>query len=1185
MKHRRTIASFLLASVAALGANEVSGGVRDLAAAVAVDGRRARIRWTTTLPTRCKVEYGPTTAYGRVADEDSSSLRGTTNNWRAPGKGVANNHRADIPMLSEGILHCRVRAASEDGKEIVTPDFLVRPPGRARSRPGVQGLKVSIDRGAWQVAKPDVVLGVPFPSGHLARTNDLRLVTQQGEIPSQTSAVSRYWTDGTVKWARVAFQAPDRGQEVTLEYGANVKRATDKPLDVSINGRAFRVRTSALSLTCDDHGSGSIQATGTASLALPRPVLVDKAGKRFMAAPEHTVVEEVGPVRVVVRVVGHHVADDGAKLFAYVERFYVFAGKPYLRLDYTFENDVVTDEMTSIRSIGLAVGRGDAHVAVATDTGSRVLKPGQAVFQREDFEWVDETGKKGGRRLPGIIDLGSARIMVKNFWQQYPKSFAADSAEVCVYLLPPLPKGFYAARKDEDKLYYYLRDGMYTFRQGLSKTHELWVDMGKCPGAASLIRDGATAAVPAKWIEDSGALRNLAVRDRDKFPGYDEAFTRMASGIPKRRESRRELGMMNFGDWHGERTWNWGNLEYDLGHGMLTQFARTGEGPLFWRAQEAVRHQGDVDTRHYASDTRRVGQQWTHCMGHTAGYYPATYKNMKVYAYHGWSDNRGHIWAQGLLEHHLLGGDRRSWVAGLLISDWAAGPQTTNFYFGNAREPGWMLRLVMSAYFATDDPYYLNAARLMVQAVRRRSEETGNRGFYNHRLPTGHCYCEKKHYGEAGFMLGVLMTGLKMYYDATLDERAADDTVGIARFICDTMWDEERYAFRYTSCPETGASHGSMWIMMEGLGFAAARTDDERLKRICRASLAAAWSGFSAGGKSSGYMTCSSAQALHEFAQIPGPSFKAYRDALVRELQSPARRCVPTLLNNPDFEETIHGWPARGGAISLDTGVKHSGRQSLRFEGSLVRQNEYVNTCYDTSADPGEIKSLVPNETYRLTCWLRVDKLTPGTPAPSVRLAFRDAGGTRGSAGTNSYGLAKMGTWQKLSADIKIPEWNTRNYMALNTKTQDKLEALLYLDDISLVPAKAATKDTYTYMRLAPKEARRSGKMRLVKGRGKVQPQWLEGRGRAVFTVTVPETSEYVVWVRAHGSGALATISAGPKPIGTLAGPGASWAWVRACSLGLEQGARELAFALTSEGGRIGRIVLTDDPSCPTQDR
>ena len=67
-----------------------------------------------------------------------------------------------------------------------------------------------------------------------------------------------------------------------------------------------------------------------------------------------------------------------------------------------------------------------------------------------------------------------------------------------------------------------------------------------------------------------------------------------------------------------------------------------------------------------------------------------------------------------MFEHCLLGGDLRSWQTAKLIADWAAGPQTTNFIFGNARETGWMSKLVLSAYLATDDPFYLNAAKIML---------------------------------------------------------------------------------------------------------------------------------------------------------------------------------------------------------------------------------------------------------------------------------------------------------------------------------------------------------------------------------------------------------------------------------------------------------------------------------------
>ncbi len=1145
---------FTFAALALWGLSAAAAAqVQDLAARASADGRTAYIRWTTRSPTRCKIEYGSTAAYGRTAGEDPSSLRGTTNN-RDSGVGYANNHRVDLPMPEAGELHYRFVVQDREGKTTRSPDRVISRCPAGVSKAGVNRVRIRIDRGKWRVPEPPVVVGVPFPPGHLASADQLRLVSKGEEIASQVEVVSRYWQDGSMKWVRVAFMAPKGANELMLEYGAGVRRREWPVLPAQPAPRLEIARR----LT---------------------PVLTDSQGKQYRGVADEEIVEERGSNSVTLRSSGHHVADDGSKLFAYVMRVHLFAGKPYARIDYTFENDATDREMTSIKSLDLVL-KAAGKVRVLTDAGPIDLAPGERVFQREDFEWADEAGKRRGKRLPGIVELpdAGARVMVKNFWQQYPKAIETRGDDLVLSLLPALPKDFYANRKDEDKLYYYIRDGLYTFRQGFAKTHELWVDFSGDDAARSLIADAPTACVDPQWIEDSGALRGLGVAVRGQFPGYDEAFRAMAEGILVRRERYREYGMMNFGDWYGERTWNWGNLEYDLGHGLLTQFARTGDGRFFRRAREALRHERDVDTRHDAKDPRRVGQQWAHCMGHTAGYYPYTYKNMKVYASRGWSDNRGHIWAQGMLEHYLLGGGRRSWETGRLIADWAAGPQTTNFRFGNAREPGWMLKLVMSAYDATGDPYYLNGARLMIRKVREMSEASGKHGFYYHKLPKGHCNCEKKHYGEAGFMLGVLMTGMKMYYDATGDARVADDIVGIAKFIADTMWVEDRCAFRYTSCPQTRASHGSAWIMMEGLAFAAARSGDAKLQRVCRDGLAAAWGGLGSGGKSSGYRICSSAQAIYEFAKVPGPSFKEYQERMAREMASPARRALPTLLHNPDFEEFIDGWPPRtGAAISLSTDVKHSGRQALKIEGKLVRQNEYVNTTYDSAADPAEIKGLAPGQTYRLTCWLRVDKLSPGAAAPSVRLAFRDDMGTKGSSTTNAYDLAKMGAWQKLSVDAKIPAYNTRNYIALNTNTREPLEALLYLDDVSLVPAALASKDTYAYVRLDPTAARKSPGLEAKETTRMVRRQWYVGRGAAGFRFTAPADATYVVWIKADGKGDLGAVSIDGRALAAVASKKDGWQWLRLGEAALTRGAHELR--LDVRGERLGRIVVTDDPS------
>jgi len=1169
--------SFCLTAVAlaACSAGEDDNMVNDLIAFAV--GDRVEVRWTTPVPTKCRVQHGSTAELGRETPEDPSCLRGSTNARRNPGRGYANNHRATLAGIRNWPVHLRVAGRTAEDKEFTGPTVTVNAPSppKADGKPGQ--IELHIDRGEWKVPNPPVTVGVPMPKGALADAANVRILDGERELPCQAAVVSRYRDGGTAKWIRVSFQAPDGSDEVTLAYGRARSRLGTHLQMTRENGR-ITIRTGAAELRLDSTGRGELRQ-GDTVLKLPRGMLVGADGKKFVSRAEKISVEEAGPVMIVLRLNGHHFAEDGSKLFAFEERIYAYDGKPYVRLDYTFGNDNVGRNMTPIRSLDLVfddAARDGVQVGVGAERCS--LDCDGRVFQREDFEWVLEPGGRKGKRIAGAVKAGEGSILLRRFWEQWPKSVERAGTSLKIGLCPALPKDFYAGRPDEHKFYYHIRDGLHTFRQGLAKTHILYLDVSGAAGVESLPGDEPVASSPPQWIEDTGALRGLAVRTREQFAGYDEALAAMIDRYHDVTDARREYGMMNYGDWFGERRYNWGNLEYDLHHSLFTQFARTGDARFFRAAADSARHEGDIDTRHWADDPACVGQQWLHSVGHTAGYYPGTWHNMHVYAERGWSDNRGHVWNRGLLEHYLLGGDRRSWETALLISDWAAGPQTTNFDFGNAREPGWMLIVVMAAYNATEDPFYLNAARIMVRKVREKSKATGDHGFYAHQLGGGHCRCEKKHTGEAGFMLATLMTGLHMYYEVTGDKQAAEDVVKIVRYIIDKMWVPSERAFRYTSCPKTSAGPSRSWIQSEGFGFAARYSKDAEIARITRESLAAAWQCLSLTGKSGGFVLCFAPQGLHEIAQLPGPPFCEWRDKILRRVRSPARRPLPTIVPNPDFEEDIQGWPSRGLATSRCTEVKHSGLAGLRIEGKKDEMNEYVNTTYDTAASPFEIRSLKPGETYRLTAWLRVDRLDDGTPAPSMRLAVRDQYHTRGATATNTYDTSKLGTWQKLTADIKIPEWNTRNYIALNTNGRGMVGVVMYLDDVSLVPAAAARADTYEHHRLDPDTASVSGGMKVRDGEpgfGKC----LAGAGEAAYAFSVEAGGSFFVWAKAgDGSGEAVRVEIDGKEAGTFKVPSEP-RWMLLGEIELAPGEHRCVLHKAAAAGWVGRIVLTTDPS------
>jgi hypothetical protein len=1113
------------------------------------------VRWITDVPTKARVEYQAVDGAVEVLDEDADVLRGTTNN-RDAGTGWASNHRADFAGISVWPGNVRVVGQTRDGKAFQSQSVVVsaaKPPvGRAVRAT----IAVAVSPGDWKLERLPLTFGVPFPQGELAYPANLRLLGPDGaEVPCQVKLVGRWRADLSVRWLRLDALVPAAAKTLTIEYGSAVTRRAVAPAVV-------------------------LPAT---TLPAVVAVLTAADGKAYRGTIEETVTEESGLVKTVLRARGHYVAADGAQLGAFTVRASGWSSPGIQRLEYTFENDRTAEELTTLRSLVLAPVRagGPDPVRVATEAGEITLTKGGSVLQREDFEWVQQPSGVKGKRLPGVVwpGAGQAAVVMRNCWQLWPVSIAADNGAVEFGLCPELPKDFYAGRKDEEKLYYQIRDGLHTFRQGFSRTWEFWLVEADAAGAASLTGERPVASLPPEWLENSGVFQKLAISVRDSFRDYDEAVARGIDRYLDSRDASREYGMMNFGDWFGERRLNWGNLEYDLGHGFLTQFMRTGNPAFCRRAEECVRHERDVDTRHYAKDPRQVGQQWTHSMGHTAGYYPKGYQGMEVYSSPGWSDNRGHIWAQGMIEHYLLGGDTRSWETGTLIADWAAGPQTTNFTFGNARETGWMTKLVMSAYLATDDPFYLNAAKIMLDGEHAKSVASGDHGFYFHELQSGHCDCPKgqKHSGEANFMLGVLMTGMTLYYHATGDERVAADIVKIARFCVETMWVPEQLAFRYTSCPKTNPSASSAWIMMQGLAFAAHHANDAALADVCRKALAAAWSSLPSGGKSAGYVLCSSAQALEEISQLEGVSFAEYRVRIDRMLRNPGRRWLPTNVPNPDFELAADGWPSRGVATERVTSEKHSGAASLHISGKMTGQGEYVNTRYETQGDPAEIVWLKPKQTYRLAAWLRVDRVSPTTPAPSLRLAFRDASGSRTAAETGKYDLAKLGTWQRLLAEFEVPEWNTRNYIALNTNTRAEVEIDMFLDDVSLAPLAATGGDPYTYLRLDLAAATLSGGATIRTDKDVIEVVRLTGPGKAAWSASVEAPGRYWLWAVLEPGARLAGVRVNGQAL-PAAEPPAEATWVRLGVVDLKAGAVAVELPNLSAAPTVQRLVLTNDP-------
>jgi hypothetical protein len=1158
-----------------------------------------QVRWTTDVPSVGRVEHGPTPQYGNASEPEAEPLR---------------NHRLDLTDVPVAESR-RVRViCAAGGKEVASEDIAIAPP-----KPFPQGnaervtVPLMVRETEGVARKEPVTFGIPLPQGALGDARSIGVVDGGRHVPAEATALCR-WPDGTIKWLLVDASVEigaRQTERLELRFGRRVLRPVGKAANVLTESeREIRFSTLAARFVVSKQtGEGGLFGGDRLDRLISRlPVsrLTATDGTVYLGKPERVEVERASPQTAVVKVTGHHVNAADEPYFGFVLRYFLSVGSAFVRVDHVLCHDMVSpgmkygDEMKSFAALDLVFEPADAtgSATLALEEGaSATLPSGQRLFQHLDNQYALGSDRQG-KRAPGLIQQGGLTVAVRDFWQQWPKSLASEKGKLIVGLCPTLePKDRYANRPDEDVLYYCLRDGTYTFRSGFEKRHELL--MGPSDALSreqALARANAPLVVTAepKWYTSSGAVFDIAAERPAEFAMYDEILSDAVDAYVAVREQNHWYGLVNFGDWYGERGHNWGNIEYDLQHGLLTQYFRTGDRRFFVVAEQAARHNADVDVVHHAAGQvagpggpRRVGQAWVHSMCHTGGYYPSDYKGMSIYS-QGYCENRGHMWSQGNLEYALLTGDAQVRRSALQLADWVCGPNTTDFSYGNARVPGWMGIIAMSTYFATYDEYYLNGMRLMYKEVQAKGDP--KYGLWVHPLSSGHCDCEQKHTGEAGFMAGVLMTALKYLYLATGDKEVAERIVKIANFQVDHLWEPKEGGFRYTSCPKTGVTKTSAMIMANGLAFAANYANDERLRQVTREAFVNGLIAFKGahGGKDIGYPICAAPLAIHEISRFPGPRFDEQLRELAQAALDPARRPLPSLVPNPDFEENLDGWRTRGLQFARSTEVAHTGRASARASGKLAKQNEYFVTYYACGA-PWEIVWLEPGKRYRIQMWLRVDKLGAGVPAPTGRMALRSKGVTNTTFTSNAYDLTRPGTWQLLRLDFTVPATADAAYIAVDVRSQAEQEVLLYLDDVTLVPADAPGRETYAYPSASAATATLIGGLSkavdaLYKWEVVSSP---DGQpGSATFKVDVPLGDQYRLLVRAQSPLGAATLPVqldGKSVGGLTVGKSERWGWVELVPAGgelprLDPGPHVVAIQWAA-GQRVAveRICLTNE--------
>jgi len=478
--------------------------------------------------------------------------------------------------------------------------------------------------------KTPITTGIPLPRGLVGQPGEVVLLDSSGkQLPAQFDVQSHWIRGNTIRWLEVDAQISLNPGELKnfslarrpagtkdLPTALKVKDGEDSimvitgPLAFSVSKKAGSGLFKGVWL--DQDRNGKFGKTEQMLRSIPGDgftLLETGTGKWHSssgATPKSVTVEKTGSMRVVVKVDGTHAAEGGVKdgCYDYTARIHAYAGKPYVKIQYTLKNTRFTSPFRAwqFSSGGLKLGLADRNAANWTIGGQNQVHTGGApaagsrvsIYQDSDGSpkwnkvrphiysvWKDgdipgvtfkgyrlRQGKPGawkelgkGDYAPGWVDLsgrkGGMTAIVPHFAPQYPKALDVRRGQLDLLLFAP-----YGKRKHYIEVL-------------CTKTHDIVLDFhrGACDpkNAATLMKSFENPIIflpSAKWVANTKAW------DLDLFdPGKPREWK---GSNPNFRFMGRSGGWERFG-----APWGLGDLNSGGSHPqmdtMLGLYIQTGD--------------------------------------------------------------------------------------------------------------------------------------------------------------------------------------------------------------------------------------------------------------------------------------------------------------------------------------------------------------------------------------------------------------------------------------------------------------------------------------------------------------------------------------------------------------------------------------------------------------------------------
>lgn len=646
------------------------------------------------------------------------------------------------------------------------------------------------------------VTAVPFSQGELAMGDleSLLLTDRDKYFPLQAKPTA-LWPDGSIKWLLTVMQVDlpaNEEKDIYLilddekEWKPGIEArlgAQNEQVKVIRNGKGMSLENGEFCLEMAEGGSRTIfERIRTPEHTYEKteiqgPVIVNKKGDKFtpVLEPEGWEILEAGPIRAIVRAKGKHVRG-GKSWFDFSVTLTVWAGKPWINLDYQFINRE-KDETVSrrpvmeinneqaglkynqdyafqeIRAISLFIEPSDKNEAVRHGiyTSSFNFHGKKAVGTQRLREEItaDTVVSTANEMFPEVLfsifvcdwdnQTHALSAGIYQAYQNFPKALESSEKGIRIDLVPDtgkflkVPQG--AARTSRCYLYFH--------KPGLGE-HEL-VDRAH------------QFEMPPIPVLDIGEYIKSGVLGKYVFDPYHPEIERF---LYRYVDSRAKgLGMMHFGDgpeWEYIKQGRskgkliWINNEYDMPHNFMIMLARSGDRRYFDYMKAAVEHWYDVDICHYSEEPYRQGLLYTHSIDHVSG-----------------QPVPSHQWVEGFLDYYHMTGNVVGYETAMSIGEGLLKLMELPLYHAAAtvepREIGWAMRTFVALYKETGEERWLDACRPIVKVYIQWAREWGN-----WMTPYPDNYMDR-----VPFMIHVGIVGLYQYYEITGEQEAKSTILAV----------------------------------------------------------------------------------------------------------------------------------------------------------------------------------------------------------------------------------------------------------------------------------------------------------------------------------------------------------------------------------------------------------------------